>query len=120
MASELSSRERIWRALHHHEADRVGIMERLWDTTLDRWYDEGLPKEPSPSKIFDWDMQPIAPDLSFRFPTILVEETDEYTIVRDKNGSRVKNWKHSTSTPGWMGHIIETRADWEEHKGRLA
>ena len=120
MASELSGRERIWRALHHQEADRVGIMDTVWDSTLERWYGEGLSKDHALDEQFGYDMLQIRPDLTLRFPTVTVEDTDEYTIVRDYNGALVKNWKHSTSTPGWLDHAIKTRADWEEHKWRLA
>jgi uroporphyrinogen decarboxylase len=118
MATELTSRERIWRILRHQEADRVGIMDSPWSTTLARWHREGLPATPAPGIVFGYDMTEIRPDTTLRLPVLTLEETDEYTIVRDSYGTTVKNWKHATSTPGWLGHTIKTRADWEEHKGR--
>lgn len=117
--TELSGRERIWRALHHLEADRVGIMDAVWDSTLQRWYGEGLCDGTPPSKVFGYDMAEIRPDLTLRCRPELIEECPEYTIMRDSNGAVVKNWRHSTSTPGWLDHSIKTRQDWERLKWRL-
>lgn len=118
MSNELTGRERIWRALHHQEADRVGIMDTLWSSTMERWHNEGLPESPSPNEIFGYDMLEIRPDLTLQFPIITIEDTDEYIIIKDSYGTTIKNWKRATSTPGWLGHVIKTRTDWEEHKWR--
>lgn len=119
MASELTGRERVWLALHHREADRVGVMDAIWSTTLERWRREGLPESPPPETIFDYDMRQIRPDFSFQLPRVTVEETDEYTIVRDEYGKTIKNWKHRMSTPDWIDFLVKTPADWEEHKPLL-
>lgn len=118
MAEAMTSRERIWRLLHHREADRVGIMDSVWDTTLARWRKEGLAGHAEPGDVFGYDIVQMRPDLTLRFPVVTVEDTDEFTIVRNSNGALVKNWKNSTSTPGWLDHSIKTRSDWEEHKER--
>lgn len=120
MARELDGRERIWRALRHYEGDRVGVMDVVWDSTLERWHREGMPQDIAPEDYFGYDMMQIRPDLTLRFPVEMVSDTAEFTIVRDSNGALVKNWKHSTSTPGWLDHAIKTRADWEEHRWRVA
>jgi uroporphyrinogen decarboxylase len=119
MARDLDGHERIWRALHHCEADRVGIMDVVWDSTLERWRKEGMPEDAVPQDYFGYDMMQIRPDLTLRFPTETLTDAPEFTIVRDSNGALVKNWKHSTSTPGWLDHAIKSRADWEEHKWRI-
>lgn len=118
MPLEYTPRERIGMLLGHREADRVGIDDSVWSTTLERWYSEGLPKTPSPSEIFGYEILQLRPDTSLRLPTVVLEETDEHTIVRNSNGTTVKNWKHATSTPGWLDHLVKTRADWEEYKVR--
>jgi len=117
---ELSGRERIWRALHHLEADRIGVLDAVWDSTLQRWYGEGLLDGSLPSQVFGYDMTEIRPDLTLRCRPELIEECPEYTIMRDSNGAVVKNWRHSTSTPGWLDHSIKSRSDWERLKWRLA
>ncbi|MCZ7542954.1 MAG: hypothetical protein M5R40_05180 [Anaerolineae bacterium] len=65
-------------------------------------------------------MRQIRPDCSLQLPTVTVEETEEYAIVRDGYGKTVRNWKHRMSTPDWIDFLIKTPADWEAHKYRAA
>lgn len=116
----MTSRERILAALNHKEADRVAIQDSPWFTTIRRWHEEGLPKDVDPADYFGYEMSGFGPDTSFQLPTELVEETDEYTIVRNSNGALVKNWKHKTSTPEMIDFTIKDRAAWEQHKPLLA
>lgn len=118
MSEPLSSRERTWLALHHREGDRVGMWDGFWSTTLARWRGEGMPHGVMPDELFGFDIVEIRPDTSLRLPRVVIEDADEYSIVRDQNGTTLKNWKTSTSTPGWLDHIIKTRVDWEEYRGR--
>jgi uroporphyrinogen decarboxylase len=79
-----------------------------------------LPKDVDPADYFGYEMSGFGADMSFQLPTELVEETDEYTIVRNSNGALVKNWKHKTSTPEMIDFTIKDRAAWEQHKPLLA
>ncbi len=119
MARDMTSRERISRALNHQEADRVAIQDAIWKTTEARWRREGLPDGVSPGGHFGFEMVRGGADTSFRFPVDVLEETDEYRIHRDANGRVGKDWKDQTSTPMLLGYAIETPDDWLEHKGRL-
>lgn len=116
----MTSRERILLALDHREADRVAIHDSPWFTTVRRWHEEGLPRDQDPGEYFGYEMSGFGADTSFQLPTETVEETDEYTIVRNSNGALVKNWKHKTSTPEMIDFTIKDRASWEEHKPLLA
>lgn len=115
----MTSRERITLALQHKEADRVAIQDSPWATTIRRWHKEGLPPGESPTSFFKYEIAGISADLSLRLPTETVEDTDDYTIVRNANGVLHKNWKHTTSTPELLGFTINSRKAWEEHKHRL-
>jgi len=119
MDAEMTSRERITCALRHEEADRVAIQDSPWTTTIARWRREGLPAKVSPAEFFDYEFVRLGADLSFRFPTKMLEETDEYRIHMDANGRTLKNWKGSTSTPMLVDYKVKTRDDWEQHKHRL-
>ena len=119
MKPEMTSHERIKRALNHQEADRVAIQDSIWGTTGSRWRKEGLPQEVSPDQFFGFEMIRIGPDRSFRFPTAVLEETDEYRIHRNANGRVVKDFKDQTSTPMLIDYTIKTREDWDKHKHRL-
>ena len=116
----MTSRERIDAALHFKEADRVAIQDGPWGTTIDRWHQEGLPAGVGPHEYFGYEMMGVGANMSMRLPTETIEETDEYIIQRNAQGGIEKNWKQATSTPEKIDFLIKTRADWEEHKPRLA
>ncbi len=42
---QMTSRERVLKALKHEEADRVAIHDGTWTSTIIRWKTEGLPPE---------------------------------------------------------------------------
>lgn len=115
----MTSRERITLALQHKEADRVAIQDSPWSTTVERWYREGLPRGESPFSFFKYEIVSIGADLSFRFPSETIEETDDYIISKNSNGVIHRNWKHATSTPELLGFTINSRQAWEENKHRL-
>ena len=90
MGTEMTSRERIRRALNHQEADRVAIQDAIWRTTEDRRHREGLPEGISPGAFFNFEMSRIGPDFTLRFPVEVLEETNEYRIHRNANGRVAK------------------------------
>jgi len=116
----MTSRERMIAALSHREADRVPILEEIWSTTKDRWVREGMPADVSFERYFGIDEYVvISADCSFRLPEETIEETDEFVVRRDANGSHVKTWKHATSTPEIVATSIDSPAAWQEMKHRL-
>lgn len=119
MTKIITSRERITKALKHEPADRVAIQDSPWATTVARWHKEGLPQKVSPADFFKFEFVRLGPDLSFRFPGKVLEETDEYSIHIDANGRTLKSWKGKTSTPMLIDYTVKTRDDWEQHKHRL-
>jgi uroporphyrinogen decarboxylase len=116
----MTSRERVLCALNHEEADRIAIHDGPWETTVRRWHQEGLPPNQWPDRYFGYEISGFGSDTSLQLPTELVEETDEYTVVRNSNGALVKNWKNKTSTPEMIDFTITDRRTWEEYKPRLA
>ncbi len=115
----MNSQQRISLALQHKEADRVAIHDTLWATTVRRWQKEGLPKDITPQEYFDYEIVEIGSDTSFMIPEELIEETEEYKIVRNSNGALVKNWKNRTSTPEYIEFLIKDEAKWLEMKPLL-
>ena len=114
----MTSKERIKLALEHKEADRIALSDSPWATTITRWHEEGLPEGTGPGEYFKYEMTGAGSDTTLRLPTDTVEDTDEYTIVRNANGALVKNWKRATSTPEMIDFTIRTREDWDQHKKR--
>ena len=117
----MTSRERIAALLTEGHADRVGMHESPWSETMVRWRKEGLPENTSVIDHFGMDLAFIGGfDVSFRFPTEVIEETDEYAITKDANGITAKRIKgESGHTPHWIDHTINGRKDWEANVHRL-
>ena len=110
----MTSRERVLMALNHQEPDRVPIQDGPWATAVTRWRNEGL--DTDPSSYFGYEMVSQGSDTSLQLPSETVEETDEYTVVKNTNGALVRNWKHQTSTPEMIDFTIKDRKTWEEYK----
>jgi uroporphyrinogen decarboxylase len=116
----MTGKERVHAELNFQEPDRVPITDSPWATTIARWQREGLPADVDVATYFGYEFAGVGADLTFRFPTEVIEETEEYRIERNSQGAVVKNWKHKTSTPQYLDFAIRTPEDWEEHKSRLA
>lgn len=115
----MNSRERINIVLNHKEPDRVPIHDGLWQTTIERWYNEGLSKEMSISDYFGYEMKWIFPDTSPQFPHEILEKNEDFFIERDHYGEVIKNFKNRPSTPGIIDSPVKNRKDWYEFKDRL-
>jgi uroporphyrinogen decarboxylase len=116
----MTTRERFRRIYAHQEADRVPMLAGPWGTTITRWRKEGLPENVDFADYFGLDhVVGIGGDVSPRFETRKVEETDDYVIWYDSWGTTSKNWKHASSTPHWLGRTIVDRASWEKAKARM-
>lgn len=117
---QMTPRERVLCALEHRKPDRVPIHDSPWDTTVVRWHQEGLPAGCTPTDYFGYAFRAFDFDISFQLPEVVLQETDAYTIVRNSLGAVVKNWKHATSTPGYLDFAIKDRRSWEEYKPLLS
>ncbi len=117
--SELTSRERVLLALSHRKPDRVPVHDSPWETTVDRWRNEGLPADADVADYFGYEFRQFGFDGSFQLPTKVIEETEEYTVVQNADGAIRKDWKHQTSTPGYHEFLIKDRKTWEDYRERL-
>ena len=118
----MNSRERILATLNGEMPDRVGRSEMFWPETLEAWKTQGLPEDAVPEDHFGLDITLLPrPDLSFRFPIKVIEETDEYIIQRDCNGVLRKDFKGKCGyTPHWLDYKFKTSNDWWTSKEQLA
>ncbi|HRR83918.1 MAG TPA: hypothetical protein P5316_02820, partial [Phycisphaerae bacterium] len=80
----MTSRERILAALRLELPDRLPMCETdYWPQTLDRWRQEGFPKDADPVDYFGLDRIVCVNDLfepSFGLPERTVEQTSEYRV----------------------------------------
>ena len=115
----MNARERIITAMNHEEADRVPINDLLWTATIERWRNEGLPAEVTPSEYFGYEIIGFDSDTSPRFPVEVVSEDNTYVVLRDFYGGLRRNHKDFSTTPGFVENPVKTRDDWERIKSRL-
>jgi hypothetical protein len=127
----MNSRERFNAAMHGQPVDHLPDFEFWWwDATLERWVDEGLPADLTPTacpdrselheklvKYFDLEMIHGVP-VKTRFirepraEVIAEDETRE--TVRNEIGEEWVRFKpgHGESIPTHIRHAVETRDDW--------
>lgn len=96
------------------------ITDTPWAATWDRWQREGMPKGATMHEYFgtDW-VATIFPNTSPRFPGELVEETDEWTIVKSEWGVTLKNWKNHGGVPEFLDFTIVDPESWAVAKERM-
>lgn len=115
----MNSRERMLAALSHEEGDRIPIADSIWTSTAARWHNEGIPAETTPAQYFGFEIVPFDSDTSPRFAVQVLDETDEYVVLRDFYGGRRRNHKDYSTTPEIIDYPVKTRDDWEQIKERL-
>ena len=111
--------ERVKLALQHREPDRVPIHDSIWQATIDRWRNEGLPYGVSPDNYFGFELAGFDADTSPQFPVEVIFEDEEYIAERDSFGGIRKNHRDRSTTPMIIDYPCKSRGDWEKIKPRL-
>jgi uroporphyrinogen decarboxylase len=116
----MATHERFARMYNHQEADRIPIIDSPWRTTIERWHREGMPEDVSYEDYFSLDrVVGVGVDNSPRYPREVVEETEQYVIHTTQWGATLRDWKHITSTPEWLGFKVTGPDEWREAKERM-
>lgn len=104
----------------HRDADRIPIIDSPWDATIERWQNEGMPKDISYVDYFGLDhVVSISVDNSPQYEEKVIEETEEYKIYTTRWGATLKNWQHAASTPEFLDFTIINPDRWEKTKERI-
>jgi uroporphyrinogen decarboxylase len=118
--TEMTTFERMTRMYEHREADHVPIIDDPWGSTLERWYKEGLPKDVDWKEYFGLDQfAGISADNSPRYPSKIIEETDEYTIQTTAWGATLRNWRHAGGVPEFLDFRVKDPDSWQEAKALM-
>lgn len=116
----MTSRERFQRMFEHREADRVPVIDDPWGATIERWHREGMPDGVDVRDFFGLDrVATIGVDVSPRYPSRVLEETDEYRIHTTAYGATLKDWKHAGGVPEFLDFTIKDRTSWQIAKARM-
>ncbi len=116
----MTQRERLLRTLRFQPVDRVPDTACwVWDQTLDRWRQEGLPSDISLDEYFGVDAGGVALVLNNgllpAFEHIVLEEKGDHLVVQDSDGAVCEMLRPEVgaSIPKYLRHALETRGDWE-------
>jgi len=84
--------ERVTKALHHEEPDRIPLFEYFWTGFLRRWRDElGLPSDADPYKYYDIDIINLGPNMDpIIRPFEILKQSQEETVVKTGFGAIVR------------------------------
>jgi len=114
---QLTERERILRTYKRQEIDRIAMVDKVWQGTLKRWHNEGLPKNISWQEYFGFDnVIRIQPDNSPRFEEKVIETDERYKIQTTKWGATQRVFNELDSTPENLNFYYNNSAKWEEAK----
>jgi uroporphyrinogen decarboxylase len=117
---ELTSYERFKRMFEHREADRVPIIDGPWGATIERWHHEGMPEDVDFVDFFGLDhVAGIHADISPRYESKVIEETDAYVVSTTPWGVTLKTWKHAASTPEFLDFTIVDPDTWKKARERM-
>lgn len=119
----MTSKERITALLTGQIPDRMGKADAPWPETRARWAREGLPAGVHANDYFKMDLRHlIRIDNSFGLPGQVVEETEDYQVVRDSNGGTTKCWnvqKHKDGVPQQLSFGLNGWDDWKRLREHL-
>ncbi len=116
----LTTKERMLRMYNHQEADRIPIYDSPWNTTIEKWHQQGLPKGISYVDYFELDhIVNINVDNTPRFEEILIEENEKFKTYTIKMGATLKKFTHMTSTPEFVDFKVKSPEDWKKTKERM-
>jgi uroporphyrinogen decarboxylase len=115
--TQMTSRERIGRILKHQPVDRIGLMESFWEDTNKIWEQAGFLNGEDIQDHFGLEMRGAgwincAPVLDYGDQ--IIEETNEWKLVRNANGAKLKWWKNKAGTPEHVDFEVKDREGWEE------
>lgn len=120
MPDTMTSYERFKCVFDHKEPDRIPMRDGPWGPTIARWHKEGLPKNVGFGQFFGFEnVAGIGVDNGPRYPSRVVEQTDDYVISTTDWGATMKNWKHTASVPEFIDFTIKDRKSWEDAKARM-
>lgn len=120
----MTYRQLFQEIMFYGEFDRMPVIHWTgWEETLERWYAEGLPRDVNIHEYLGttphWAGLGVNLDLLPPFEEEVLEETEEYRIIRQRDGVVCKDWKHKSCIPHFLDFTLKTAADWPEYKRRL-
>ncbi len=116
-----SGREAIVAMFEGRQADHVPIHDSVWGDAARKWVSQGMPanEDGSPKDVgdtFGFDIAGCGGWLDWqpsRGVSDVLEETDEWRIVRNGAGAALKWWKNKSGTPEHIDFKMTDRDVWD-------
>jgi uroporphyrinogen decarboxylase len=116
----MTTHERFTRMFEHKEADRVPIIDSPWNGTIHRWQREGMPVGADWRDYFAVDkVASISVDITPRYESKVLEETDDYSIYTSPWGVTMKEFKQMDSTPEFIDFTVVNPEQWAKAKSQM-
>jgi uroporphyrinogen decarboxylase len=118
----MDSRERVLTVLSGGIPDRIPLDDSYWQTTIERWRREGLPKGISPHDYFGTnEIVCIGGDYTMQFPERVLAEGEAVRHYWDSDGALRRDLHVAEGwTSQWLDFSIKSRDDWQRHRHRMA
>ena len=118
----MNSKERVSCVFSGGVPDRVPMSDSYWETTIDRWRQEGLPPDVSPETYFGTDeIARISGDYTMQFPERIVQESEASRTYWDSDGALRRDLHLPAGwTSQWLDFTIKDKAGWLQHRHRTA
>ena len=108
--------------MRNRPATRMGLRENVWPQTLQKWVGQGYPIDADgnpvdPIEHFNHDWAAVGGNVDpmpLRGFHEVLEEADEWRIVRNGAGAAFKRWKTRAGTPEHIDFTMTSRKVWEE------
>lgn len=115
----MNHRERFNAVMHFEKVDRIPIWDfGFWEETIQAWYDQGLPRDISTNAFFGMDPQwhGFGPNTGMipGFETEIIEQTEDWEIVRDGAGVLQKRSRKGATIPQFLEFPVKNRGDFEK------
>lgn len=124
----MEGRELVRAILSGDDFDRFGLFEYFWPETPRGWVSQGYPTDPEGNPIdpeirFGFDMRSCGGWFD-HFPVRgyreVIEETDEWEVIKNGAGALLKYWKHRSGTPEHMDFHLTSPEVWQaEYRSHL-
>ena len=120
----MNSRERFQATFHYERPDRTYLLPQwLFHETVERWYEEGLPRDADHRTWFGHDTLGWVQISKEPVPAVeskVIEQREGWELVEDEFGGLIKRWPGAEiGTCQWLRYTVRDRAGWERLKERL-
>lgn len=111
----MNSKEVTQNLLLNKKSERIGLYENIWPDTLKRWENEGYPSGVPPQDYFCFDINRVGKTFDVypkRGIHELIEDSEEWSIIRNGAGATFKYWKNKSGTPEHISFLMTSPEVW--------